>query len=138
MLDFLKKEKNDPNKLTGIISELLSLQSATHGRSLNNLASTLAAHQPASGYVFGFHDCAVQRFGIYDEKNPELATLFIKENYQRLFGKKAGLSLYKKAIYSEDESLFSQGRIDGGTDFHEFLANQTPPLGLSRILSKRG
>jgi hypothetical protein len=124
----------DEAKAIAIIEQLLTLQIVLRIKQLRELFSELMTNRLAAGYVFGFHDSALQIFGLIDRSNPAAGFDLIKASYQSIFGDQAGFVLFNMSVDSQGERDFDIGRISGGDDFFEFRHHNVPPLGLSRIV----
>jgi hypothetical protein len=81
----------------------------------------------ARGYIFGFSDGCIQRFGVHDElESLALITLI----HVRLFGHKIGSSLVGDALRDQRNPEFRRGWTAGAEDLMHWLDDRsyTPPL----------
>jgi hypothetical protein len=81
----------------------------------------------ARGYIFGFSDACIQRFGVHDElESLALITLV----HAKLFSHKIGSSLVGDALRDQRNPEFRRGRTAGGEDLIRWLDDRsyTPPL----------
>jgi hypothetical protein len=86
----------------------------------------------ARGYIFGFSDACIQRFGVLDEL--ELLAL-ITEVYTNLFGHKIGSLLVGEALRDQPNAEFRRGQIAGAEDLLRWLDDRSyTPLLLVRFL----
>jgi len=84
------------------------------------------------GYIFGFSDACIQRFGVLDEL--ELLAL-ITEVYAKLFGRKIGSLLVGDALRDQHNTEFRRGQIAGAEDLLRWLNDRSyTPLLLIRFL----
>jgi len=127
---FMKKDSDQVPIET--IAILLSCQLPT--RLLQDAVDDLMQNNIAAGYVFGFHDCFLQRLGLYDVTNPSQFFSIFELSYRNIFGNEAGFNLFRASVNSQDNVDFIAGRMSGGRDVDAFLNNKTAPMGLGRIL----
>jgi len=131
---FKRKNKKSGVDYHSIANSLLSIQLAPKYQSPKKAFGELMTNKLASGYVFGFHDCLLQRMGHYNHVNPEQSSKLIEESYKNIFGEQAGYTLFSMSLTHQDNVRFQEGRMEGGNDISEYIENKTPPLGLGRIL----
>jgi hypothetical protein len=81
----------------------------------------------ARGYVFGFSDACIQRFGVLDELE-SLALITVVHG--KVFGHKVGSLLVHDALRDQDDAEFARGRIAGAKDLFRWLDKRsyTPRL----------
>lgn len=133
MFGWLKKRKKNPG-FKEIACELLTLQLVPKYQHASKAFGSLMTNDMAAGYVFGFHDCLLQRMKLYDFSNPNKAFELIEDSYKSIFGNQAGHMLFSKSVGMQDNSEFQNGRMEGGNEIDEFLSSKTPALGLGRML----
>jgi hypothetical protein len=86
----------------------------------------------ARGYIFGFADACIQRFGVHDELE---SLAFITVVHAKLFGHKIGSSLVGDALRDERNAEFGRGRTAGAEDLLRWLDDRShTPLLLTRFL----
>jgi hypothetical protein len=86
----------------------------------------------ARGYIFGFADACIQRFGVLDELE---SLAFITVVHTKLFGHKIGSSLIGDALRDERSAEFGRGRTAGAEDLFRWLDDRShTPLLLTRFL----
>jgi len=86
----------------------------------------------ARGYLFGFSDACVQRFGVLDELE---SLALITGVHVRIFGHKIGSLLVGDALRDQHNAEFRRGQIAGGEDLLHWLNDRScTPLLLSRFL----
>jgi len=86
----------------------------------------------ARGYVFGFSDACIQRFGVLDEL--ELLSL-VTEVHAELLGQKIGSMLVGDALRDQLNAEFRRGQIAGAEDLLRWLDDRSCiPLLLVRFL----
>jgi hypothetical protein len=86
----------------------------------------------ARGYIFGFADACIQRFGVLDELE---SLTFITVVHAKLFGHKVGSSLVGDALRDERNAEFGRGRTAGAEDLFRWLDDRShTPLLLTRFL----
>jgi hypothetical protein len=81
----------------------------------------------ARGYIFGFSDACIQRFGVHDElESLALITLV----HAKIFGHKSGSLLVGDALRDQRNPEFRRGRTAGAEDLMRWLDDRsyTPPL----------
>jgi hypothetical protein len=84
------------------------------------------------GYIFGFSDACIQRFGVLDEL--ELLAL-ITEVHAKIFGHKIGSLLIGDALRDQHNAEFRRGQIAGAEDLLRWLNDRSyTPLLLTRFL----
>jgi len=81
----------------------------------------------ARGYIFGFADACIQRFGVLDELE---SLAFITVVHAKLFGHKMGSLLVGDALRDQRNPEFRRGRTAGAEDLICWLDDRsyTPPL----------
>jgi hypothetical protein len=86
----------------------------------------------ARGYIFGFSDACIQRFGVHDElESLALITLV----HAKLFGHKIGSPLVGDALRDQHNAEFRRGQIAGAEDLLRWLNDRSyTPLLLFRFL----
>ena len=86
----------------------------------------------ARGYLFGFSDACIQRFGVLDElESLALITVF----HVRIFGRKIGSLLVHDALQDQRNAEFGRGRTAGAEDLLRWLNDRTcAPLLLTDYL----
>src|SRR5260370_39792829 len=67
----------------------------------------------ARGYIFGFSDACIQRFGVLDELE---SLALITAVHATLFGRKSGSLLVHDALRDERNAEFGRGRTAGAED----------------------
>ncbi len=86
----------------------------------------------ARGYIFGFADACIQRFGVLDELE---SLAFITVVHAKLFGHKIGSSLVGDALRDQRNAEFGRGRTAGAEDLLRWLEDRSnTPLLLTRFL----
>ena len=86
----------------------------------------------ARGYIFGFADACIQRFGVLDELE---SLAFITVVHTKLFGHKIGSLLVGDALRDERNAEFGRGRTAGAEDLFRWLDDGSyTPLLLTRFL----
>jgi hypothetical protein len=86
----------------------------------------------ARGYIFGFADACIQRFGVHDELE---SLAFITVVHAKLFGHKIGSSLVGDALRDQRNAEFGRGRTAGAEDLFRWLEDRShTPLLLARFL----
>ena len=86
----------------------------------------------ARGYIFGFADACIQRFGVLDELE---SLAFITVVHAKLFGHKIGSSLVGDALRDQRNAEFGRGRTAGAEDLFRWLDDRSnTPLLLTRFL----
>jgi len=86
----------------------------------------------ARGYIFGFADACIQRFGVHDELE---SLAFITVVHAKIFGHKIGSSLVGDALRDERNAEFGRGRTAGAEDLLRWLDDRSnTPLLLTRFL----
>jgi hypothetical protein len=86
----------------------------------------------ARGYLFGFSDACIQRFGVLDELE-SLALIAVV--HVRIFGHKTGSLLVGDALRDQHNAEFRRGQIAGGEDLLRWLNDRSyTPLLLTRFL----
>jgi len=86
----------------------------------------------ARGYIFGFADAWIQRFGVLDELE---SLAFITVVHAKLFGHKIGSLLVGDALRDERNAEFGRGRTAGAEDLLRWLDDRSnTPLLLTRFL----
>src|SRR6266705_996902 len=85
------------------------------------------AKQFARGYIFGFSDACIQRFGVLDELE---SLAFITVVHAKIFGHKMGSLLVGDALRDQRNPEFRRGRTAGSEDLIRWLDDRsyTPPL----------
>ncbi|HEU0233908.1 MAG TPA: hypothetical protein VFQ94_02120 [Gallionella sp.] len=136
VFDWLKKSKkiNESDSFPNLVNSLLSLQLAPSHPNVREAFSTIMVNKFARGYVFGFHDAMLQRFGLVDRTNPGKGLDLMEASYKYIFGDQTGHMLFTSSLYSQDEASFNKGRTSGAEDCVNFVERRIPPMGLSRIL----
>jgi hypothetical protein len=81
----------------------------------------------ARGYIFGFSDVCIQRFGVHDELE---CLALITLVHAKLFGHQIGSSLVGDALRDQRNPEFRRGRSEGAEDLIRWLDDRsyTPPL----------
>src|SRR5712672_3670819 len=86
----------------------------------------------ARGYIFGFADACIQRFGVLDELE---SLAFITVVHAKLFGHKIGSSLVGDALRDQRNAEFGRGRTAGAEDLLRWLEDRSyTPLALTDYL----
>jgi hypothetical protein len=86
----------------------------------------------ARGYLFGFSDACIQRFGVLDDLE-SLALITVV--HVRIFGHKIGSLLVGDALRDQHNAEFRRGQIAGGEDLLRWLNDRSyTPLLLTRFL----
>jgi hypothetical protein len=86
----------------------------------------------ARGYLFGFSDACIQRFGVLDELE---SLALITAVHVRIFGHKIGSLLVGDALRDQHNAEFRRGQIAGGEDLLRWLNDRSyTPLLLTRFL----
>jgi hypothetical protein len=86
----------------------------------------------ARGYLFGFADACIQRFGVLDELE-SLALITVV--HVGIFGQKIGSLLVGDALRDQHNAEFRRGQIAGGEDLLRWLNDRScTPLLLTRFL----
>src|SRR5216684_7417231 len=86
----------------------------------------------ARGYIFGFSDACIQRFGAHDELD-SLALITLV--HIRIFGHKIGSLLVGDALRDQRNAEFGRGRTAGAEDLLRWLDDRSnTPLLLTRFL----
>src|SRR5882757_3824225 len=86
----------------------------------------------ARGYIFGFADACIQRFGVLDELE---SLAFITVVHAKLFGHKIGSSLVGDALRDQRNAEFGRGRAAGAEDFLHWVNDRSyTPLSLTDYL----
>jgi hypothetical protein len=86
----------------------------------------------ARGYLFGFSDACIQRFGVLDELE-SLALITVV--HVSIFGHKIGSLLVGDALRDQHNAEFRRGQIAGGEDLLRWLNDRSyTPLLLTRFL----
>jgi hypothetical protein len=86
----------------------------------------------ARGYIFGFADACIQRFGVHDELE---SLAFITVVHAKLFGHKIGSLLVGDALRDQRNAEFGRGRTAGAEDLLRWLDDRSnTPLLLTRFL----
>jgi hypothetical protein len=78
----------------------------------------------ARGYIFGFADACIQRFGVLDELE---SLAFITVVHAKLFGHKIGSLLVGDALRDERNAEFGRGRTAGAEDLLRWLDDRLCP-----------
>jgi hypothetical protein len=76
----------------------------------------------ARGYIFGFSDTCVQRFGVLDELE---SLALVTGVHAKLFGRKIGSLLVHDALRDERDAEFGRGRVAGAEDLLRWLDNRS-------------
>ena len=76
----------------------------------------------ARGYILGFSDACVQRFGVLDELE-SLALITVVHG--TLFGQKLGSLLVHDALRDQRDAEFARGRTAGAEDYFRWLNDRT-------------
>jgi hypothetical protein len=126
------QETDEP--IISLIESLLTAQLILRHEHPKDILSILMTNKLAAGYVFGFHDSCLTRFGRIDPSDPKAGLALMQTSYQSIFGNQSGLALFEVSVASQEDSEFQIGRQSGGEDYVEFTQQKTPPLGLQRIL----
>jgi hypothetical protein len=86
----------------------------------------------ARGYILGFSDACIQRFGVFDElESLALITLI----HVRIFGRKIGSLLVHDALQDQRNAEFGRGRTAGAEDLLRWLKDRShTPLVLTDYL----
>ncbi len=113
---------------------LLSIQLLPKYSNPKQAFGALMTNKRAAGYVFGFHDSLLQKLGLYDPNHKDSSTDLLKQSYKGIFGEQAGFALYTMSLGSQDDSIFIEGRMNGGNEIANYIDSKVPPLGLGRIL----
>ncbi|MGH7783618.1 MAG: hypothetical protein ACREO5_07240 [Candidatus Binatia bacterium] len=129
-----KKGTVDPQAVTEIVRELLTLQRIASGTDLMETYPDILTNALAMGYVFGFVDAFMQRYEITNPNNHTASAQLMRAAYQNIFDEQSGGILFDMSIASQTEQNFHHGRMVGGNEAIEFLRNGTPQFGLDRIL----
>jgi hypothetical protein len=81
----------------------------------------------ARGYLFGFSDACIQRFGVFDELE-SLALITVVHGM--LFDRKIGTRLVHDALRDQRDAGFARGRVAGEEDHFRWLhaRHYTPRL----------
>jgi hypothetical protein len=74
------------------------------------------------GYVFGFSESCIQRFGVFDEIH-SLALLTVV--HTKLFGGQIGWLLVQDALREQGQAEFDRGQSAGGDDFLRWLSDRS-------------
>ena len=86
----------------------------------------------ARGYLFGFSDACIQRFGVFDELE---ALALITVIHGKIFGHKIGPLLVHDALRDQGNTEFGRGRTAGAGDLLRWLANRScAPMLLTEYL----
>jgi hypothetical protein len=86
----------------------------------------------ARGYLFGFSDACIQRFGVHDELE-SLALITVV--HVRIFAHKIGSLLVGDALRDQHNAEFRRGQIAGAEDLLRWLNDRSyTPLLLTRFL----
>lgn len=72
----------------------------------------------ARGYLFGFSECCIQRFGVFDEIE-SLAHITVV--HTKMFGGQIGWLLVQDALRNQGHTEFGRGQAAGGEDFLRWL-----------------
>ena len=75
----------------------------------------------ARGYIFGYSEACIQRFGVLDELE-SLALITVV--HAKLFGRKIGSLLVHDAIRDERNAEFGRGRAAGAEDLLRWLGDR--------------
>jgi hypothetical protein len=87
----------------------------------------------ARGYILGFADACIQRFGVLDElESLALITLV----HVRIFGHNSGSLLVPDALQEQRNAEFGRGRTAGAEDLLRWLDDRsnTPPILIEYLL----
>jgi hypothetical protein len=81
----------------------------------------------ARGYLFGFSDACIRRFGVFDELE---SLALITAVHGTLFGQEIGARLVHDALRDQRNAEFARGRIVGDEDYLRWLNDRgyTPRL----------
>ena len=86
----------------------------------------------ARGYIFGFSDACIQRFGVLDELE---SLVLITAVHAKIVGHKMSSSLVGDALRDERNAEFGRGRTAGAEDLFRWLDDRSyTPLLLTRFL----
>jgi hypothetical protein len=112
----------------GVLRECIDLGAAwPNGPNRERLAKPFAR-----GYIFGFSDACIQRFGVLDDLE---SLALITTVYIDLFGYKIGSLLVGDALRDDRHAEFARGRIAGAEDLLRWLEDRSNiPLLLTRFL----
>lgn len=120
--------------IISLIESLLTVQLILRYEHSKDAFSILMTNKLAAGYVFGFHDSCLTRFGRIDPSDPEAGLSLMQTSYQSIFGNESGLALFAMSVASQEDPDFQIGRQSGGEEYVEYAQQKTPPLGLQKIL----
>ncbi|HWS67206.1 MAG TPA: hypothetical protein VN325_30935 [Steroidobacteraceae bacterium] len=76
----------------------------------------------ARGYIFGFSDACIQRFGVLDELESLALTTAV---HAKLFGRKVGSLLVHDALRDERNAEFGRGRAAGAEGLLRWLDDRS-------------
>jgi hypothetical protein len=121
--------------IISLIEELLTAQLTPNYKHPRDVVSVLMTNKVAAGYVFGFQDACLTKFGRIDPNDPKVGLSLMRSSYQSIFGDRSGLALFEMSTTSQKDNEFQIGRQSGGEEFIEFTEQKGPVLGLGRIIS---
>jgi hypothetical protein len=89
----------------------------------------------ARGYVFGFSDACIQRFGVFDEIESLALITVVHIN---MFGGQIGWLLVQDALQEQGQTEFDRGQTAGAGDFLRWLSDRsnTPRALTNHLLEK--
>ena len=76
----------------------------------------------ARGYIFGFSDACIQRFGVLDDLE---SLALITAIYAKIFGHKIGSLLVGDALRDQGNAEFGRGRTAGAADLLRWLDDRS-------------
>lgn len=130
-----QKSSSSPQEIyLSTTSGLVSSQLWPKYSSPKETFGALMTNKRAAGYLFGFHDSLLQHLGLYDPNNKSNSVDLMEKSYKNIFGEQAGYALFSSSLYSQDDLMFVEGRLNGGNEIVQYLEEKVPPLGLGRIL----
>jgi hypothetical protein len=117
------------------IEKHFTAQLSAEYKSPHDAFSSIITNKLAAGYIFGFHESFLQRFGLLDSNNPDEGLNLIQTSYQKLFRDFfGGGALFNMTKSFQDDPDFHKGRINGYNELVSFMESKIPPLGLGRNL----
>ena len=95
--------------------------------------SNLLANNCALGYIFGIHDCLLQRTKLTNVLNKDKLVELIELSYMNIFGDYEASILVSASIDAQEDEDFLEGQIMGGNEYIKYIEQAIPMMGLTRI-----
>jgi hypothetical protein len=116
-----------PDYLDQVAGNILALQISLACA----VPSSISRDPFALGYVYGYHERALQVLGIDDQKEGQA---MMAAGYQKLFGEQHGSAVLSKCADLRGHPRFEKGAFQGEEDAGLYLRARRMPIGLVSYL----